>query len=348
MRAAVYYGNSQLKIEDVPEPDVTDGHVKVKVSRNGICGTDLHEYYDGPIFIPESEPHPLTGKTLPVVIGHEFSGVVTDVGRGVKGIAEGDHVAIEPVYYCGTCRPCTMGQTNICKQVGFHGLMADGGMAEYSLVPQHMIHQLPESVSLEMGALVEPMAVAFHAAQLGNVNEQSQALIFGGGPIGIGLWFALRGLGLTEIDVVEPVEPRRRALEALGARTLDPLSVDIPAMIADRTNGDGVDVAYDAAGVVAAVQSALDCVGERRPLISVAIYQAPLQTPLLNLVLRERRIQGTLCYTADDYRSVIDLMAGGHYDTSGWVDTIPIENVIEDGYEPLHAGAKMKLLVDPS
>jgi len=273
---------------------------------------------------------------------------VTDVGREVKGIAEGDRVAIEPGYYCGARRPCTMGQTNICKLVGFHGLMADGGMAEYSLVPQHMIHQLPESVPVEMGALVEPMAVAFHAAQLGDVNDQSQALIFGGGPIGIGLWFALRGLGLTEIDVVEPVATRRNALEALGARTLDPLSVDVPAMIADRTNGDGVDAAYDAAGVVAAVASALECVGERRPLISVAIYQAPLQTPLLNLVLRERRIQGTLCYTADDYRSVIDLMARGHYDTSGWVDTIPIENVIEDGYEPLHAGAKMKLLVDPS
>jgi (R,R)-butanediol dehydrogenase/meso-butanediol dehydrogenase/diacetyl reductase len=95
-------------------------------------------------------------------------------------------------------------------------------------------------------------------------------------------------------------------------------------------------------------EAALECVGERRPLISVAIYQTPLVTPLLNLVLRERRIQGTLCYTADDYRAVIDLMASGHYDTTGWVETIPIDNVIEDGYEPLHAGTKMKLLVDPA
>ena len=348
MRAAVYYGNRQLNIEDVPEPSVVDGHAKVEVSRNGICGTDLHEYYDGPIFIPASEPHPLTGKALPVVIGHEFSGVVTDVGKCVAGIAEGDRVAIEPIYRCGHCRPCTTGRYNICNSVGFHGLMADGGMAEYTVVPENMIHHLPDSVSLEMGALVEPMSVAYHAARLGDVNDQSQALIFGGGPIGIGLWFALRGLGLTEIDVVEPVEARRQALDALGARTLDPAVIDVPAMIADRTDGNGVDAAYVAAGVARAVAAALECVGERRPLISVAIYSAPLETPLLNLVLKERRIQGTLCYTADDYAAVIALMADGHYDTTGWVDTIAMGNVVEDGYEPLHAGQKMKLLVDPS
>ena len=107
----------------------------------------------------------------------------------------------------------------------------------------------------------------------------------------------------------------------------------MPALIADRTNGDGVDAAFDAAGVAPAVESALECVGERRPLISVAIYDKPLPTPLINLVLRERRIQGTICYTGDDYRAVIDLMAQGHYDTTGWVDTIPLSGVIEQGFE---------------
>ena len=130
MRAAVYYGNHNLEIEDVPEPTPGDGQVKVKVSRNGICGTDLHEYYDGPIFIPPAHPHPLTGKHMPLVIGHEFSGVVTGVGHRVTDVHEGDHVTIEPIYRCGECRPCKSGQYNLCNIVGFHGLMADGGMAE--------------------------------------------------------------------------------------------------------------------------------------------------------------------------------------------------------------------------
>jgi (R,R)-butanediol dehydrogenase/meso-butanediol dehydrogenase/diacetyl reductase len=347
MRAAVYYGNHQVKIEDVPEPSAGAGEVKVRVSRNGICGTDLHEYFDGPIFI-SADPHPLTGGSMPVVLGHEFSGVVTEVGKDVTDVGEGDHVTIEPVYRCGECRPCKAGRYNVCNLVGFHGLMADGGMAEYTVVPRNQVHTLPDSVPVEMGALVEPMSVAYHAAVHAQVDERSSALIYGAGPIGIGLWFALRGMGLTEIDVVEPSATRRESIEALGARTLDPTTQDVPALIADRTDGDGVDAAFDAAGVAPAVESALACVGEHRPLVSVAIYDKPLPTPLINLVLRERRIQGTLCYTGEDYRAVIDLMARGHYDMTGWVETVPLSGVVEQGFEELRAGHKMKLLVDPT
>lgn len=221
-------------------------------------------------------------------------------------------------------------------------------MAEYTTVPRNQVHTLPDSVPVEIGALVEPMSVAYHAAVLGDVGDQSSALIYGAGPIGIGLWFALRGMGMTEIDVIEPSETRRTSIEALGARTLDPTSQDVPVLIADRTNGNGVDAAFDAAGVTPAVESALECIGERRPLVSVAIYDKPLPTPLINLVLRERRIQGTICYTAEDYRAVIDLMARGHYDTTGWVDTIALSGVVEQGFEELRAGRKMKLLVDPT
>lgn len=348
MRAAVYYGNGDLKIEDVPEPAPGDGQVKVRVSRNGICGTDLHEYYDGPIFIPPGDPHPLTGKSMPLVMGHEFSGVVTEVGRGVADLQEGDRVAIEPIYRCGQCRACRAGRYNVCSKIGFHGLMADGGMAEYTVVPRDQVHRLPESVPVEMGALVEPMAVAYHAAVRGQVDDQSSALVYGAGPIGIGIWFALRGMGLTEIDVVEPSATRRKAIEALGARTLDPSELDVPELIADRTSGDGVDAAFDAAGVAPAIESAVQCIGEHRPLVSVAIYDKPLITPLIHLVLRERRIQGTLCYTSEDYRAVIDLMARGHYDTTGWVETVPLSGVVEQGFEQLRAGRRMKLLVDPT
>lgn len=347
MRAAVYHGNRKLSIEDVPEPSPGAGQVKVRVSRNGICGTDLHEYYDGPIFVPE-EPHPLTGRSMPVVLGHEFSGVVTETGKGVTDVREGDHVVIEPIYRCGTCRACKAGHYNVCAVIGFHGLMTDGGMAEYTVVPENQVHRLPDGIPLELGALVEPLAVAHHAAVMGEVNGDSSALVYGAGPIGIGLWFALRGMGLTEIDVIEPSETRRASIEALGARTLDPMTQDVPALIAERTNGVGVDAAFDAAGVAPAVESALQCLGERRPLVSVAIYDKPIPAPLIQLVLRERRIQGTICYTHEDYQAVIRLMAEGHYDTTGWVDTVPLTAVLEEGFEALRQGRRMKVLVDPT
>lgn len=346
MKAAVYYGPNKVDVTDVPEPDPGPGTVKVQVGFNGICGTDLHEYYAGPIFVP-TEPHPLTGAQLPIVMGHEFSGTITALGDGVTGWAEGDRVAIEPIYRCGRCGPCRAGTYNICAQIGFHGLMSDGGMAEYTVVPTDMLHKLPDNVSLELGALVEPMSVAYHAATLGDPDPDRTAMVFGAGPIGIGLWFALRGKGIEDVFVVEPSATRRSAIEALGARTLDPTALDVPAFIADHTDGRGAGAVYDAAGVAPAVDTALACVGARKAMVSVAIYEKPLTTPLLNLVMNESRIQGSLCYTAADFQAVIGLMAEGAYDTAGWVTAIGIDDVIDEGFEALHAGTKMKVLVQP-
>ena len=182
-------------------------------------------------------------------MGHEFSGVITEVGDGVTDYAAGDRVAIMPLYRCGHCGPCRAGNYNICQQIGFHGLMSDGGMAEYTVVPTDMLHRLPDNVSMELGALVEPMSVAYHAATLGEPNADGTSMVFGAGPIGIGLWFALRGKGVDDVFVVEPSATRRASIEALGARTLDPTAVDVPAFIADHTNGAGADAVFDAAGV---------------------------------------------------------------------------------------------------
>lgn len=347
MRAAVYYGPNKVSVEDVAIPAPGPGQVQLQIGFNGICGTDLHEYYAGPIFVP-TQPHPLTHQELPLTLGHEFSGTITAVGAGVTGWREDDRVAVEPIYKCGHCGPCAAGNYNVCQQIGFHGLMSDGGMAEYTVVPTNMLHRLPDNVSLELGALVEPMSVAYHAATLGDVKPGDTAMVFGAGPIGIGLWFALRGKGLQEIFVVEPSPTRRAAIEALGAVTLDPTVTDVPGFIADHTYGAGADAAFDAAGVTPAVETALACVGSRKPMVSVAIYEKPLQTPLLNLVMNESRIQGSLCYTGADFEAVIALMAQGAYDTSGWVAQIPIGDVVSEGFEALHAGNKMKVLVDPT
>ncbi len=347
MRAAVYYGPHKVSVEDVAIPTPGPGQVQLQVGFNGICGTDLHEFYAGPIFVP-TQPHPLTHQELPLTLGHEFSGTITAVGASVTGWREGDRVAVEPIYKCDHCGPCAAGNYNVCRQIGFHGLMSDGGMAEYTVVPTNMLHRLPDNVSLELGALVEPMSVAYHAATLGDVRPGDTAMVFGAGPIGIGLWFALRGKGLQEVFVVEPSPTRRAAIEALGAVTLDPTATDVPGFIADHTYGAGADAVFDAAGVTAAVETALACVGSRKPMVSVAIYEKPLQTPLLNLVMNESRIQGSLCYTGADFEAVIALMAQGAYDTTGWVAPIPIGDVVGEGFEALHAGNKMKVLVDPT
>lgn len=347
MRAVVYRGREDVVVEDVPEPECQAGEVKIKVAHNGICGSDLHEYYAGPIFVP-TEPHPLTGRQAPLVLGHEFSGTVVDVGAGVTAVRPGDRVAVEPVYRCGTCPACRSGHYNICRTIGFHGLMSDGGMAEFTVVPERMVHALPGEVSNELGALVEPMSVAYHAATLGEIGPGSHAVVFGAGPIGIGVWFALRGLGVERVTVVEPSPVRRAAIARLGADdVIDPGRADPAAHVRAQRAGRGADAAYDAAGVRAAVESALDCLEYRRNLVSVAIYERPLETSLIKLVMSETSIRGSLCYTGADYAAVIDLMSRGHYDTTGWVEHIPFDGIVDEGLSALRAGEKMKVLVDP-
>ncbi|TDD10218.1 2,3-butanediol dehydrogenase [Saccharopolyspora terrae] len=348
MQAAIYRGRRSMSVDDVPVPAPRYGEVFVEVGFNGICGTDLHEFFAGPIFIPDGDPHPLTDKAMPLVMGHEFSGTIREVGAGVSGWAVGDRVAVEPVYRCGECAPCRAGHYNICQKIGFHGLMSDGGMARYTTVPDYMLHRLPESVSLELGALVEPMSVAYHATTLADLNPGDTALVFGAGPIGIGVFQALRGQGVEDTLVVEPSATRRTAIERLGGRAVDPAAVDVPALVADETQGAMADAAFDAAGVAPAVRTALGSIGSRRPLVAVAIYETPLETPLLELVMHESRVQGSLCYTGADFEAVIALMDEGNYDTTGWVETIALGNVVEEGFEALHRGEKMKVLVDPT
>ena len=227
--------------------------------------------------------------------------------------------------------------------------MSDGGMAEYTVVPTDMLHKLPDNVSLQLGALVEPMSVAYHAATLGDAKSGDTAMVFGAGPIGIGLWFALRGKGIDDVFVVEPSPTRRAAIEALGASTLDPTSVDVPAFIADHTDGRGADAVFDAAGVAPAVETALRlrgiaaADGQRRDLREAADHTAAqsgderIPDPGLT-VLHRRRLRGG--HRADGPRRVRHHRLGRPRSR--------IDDVIDEGFEALHAGTKMKVLVDPT
>ena len=176
-----------------------------------------------------------------------------------------------------------------------------------------MLHRLPDNVSLELGALVEPMSVAYHAATLGESTAGDTAMVFGAGPIGIGLWFALRGKGLDDVFVVEPSPTRRAAIEALGARDAGSDSHRRARVHRrphrGRRRRRGLRRGRGARRRSRPHWPAWD---PRKPMISVAIYEKPLETPLLNLVMNESRIQGSLCYTGADFEAVIALDGRRH------------------------------------
>src|SRR6201987_264786 len=190
MRAALYFGRQDLRLMEVEEPEPGPGEVKLRVRYNGICGSDLLEYFDGPV-TTRSTPHPLTGVQNPVIMGHELCGEVLGLGAGVDDLETGTVVPGEPVETCGHCLYCGLGQYNHCPELAIQGYNRAGGLAEYTVVKRRMGPLLPPGVSALQGALIEPLAIAWHTANRCAVGSGQVVAIYGAGPIGAGGFFPL-------------------------------------------------------------------------------------------------------------------------------------------------------------
>jgi (R,R)-butanediol dehydrogenase/meso-butanediol dehydrogenase/diacetyl reductase len=345
MRAAVYHGPRDLRLESVPEPEPGPGDVKLRVIYNGICGSDLLEYYDGPV-TTRTTPHPLTGVKNPVILGHELCGEVLACGAGVYDLSPGDLVSVEPLETCGRCRWCAAGQYNHCPTLALHGYNRHGGgLAEYTVVRRSMAHRLPPRMTPMQGALIEPLAVAWHTANRCRLEAGQTAAIHGAGPIGIGVCLTLQARGI-EVIMVDPSPLRRKVVERLGARaTLDPGDCDPIAAIRDLTGGRGAHASVDAAGVPAAFNAMLQGTRVDGTAVVVAIHHVPVVIPPFDLLMPEVYVTG-VAMSAHAFPSVIDAMAKGSYPLDGWVETIPFETLVERGLERLRRQEGLKILVD--
>src|SRR5213082_1570740 len=241
MRALRFHSARDLRIDDVPEPPAAAAsEVVVRVVTCGICGTDLHEYTAGPI-VTREEPHPLTGAQNPQILGHEFAGDVVATGPGVTSVGDGDRVAIMPLAYCGHCAYCRRGLQHLCATMACVGLShAWGGMAELATVAEYQIVRLPDSVSYQQGALIEPTAVAAYGVERGGVKPGDRVLVTGAGPIGALAALCARAAGASSVYISEPNAARRARAEALGVATVfDPTSADVPELLHEETGGLG-------------------------------------------------------------------------------------------------------------
>jgi (R,R)-butanediol dehydrogenase / meso-butanediol dehydrogenase / diacetyl reductase len=336
MKAAMYYGPGDIRMEDVAEPDPGPGEVKVRPLWNGLCGTDVHQFFDAPM-----TPFP-----LPIVIGHEFSAEVVEVGAGVERVSVGDLVAVDPLWSCGACKHCTTGEYHLCFDVYCHGLGAPGGgIAEATVVKDPMARIVPEGVTPKQAAMVEPLSVAYHGVRQGRPVPGRTAVVLGGGPIGIGSYLALRAQGVEDVIVSEPTEERRAALRSVGAEhVLDPTTTDVAAAVAEHTKGEGADVTIDAAGVAASYATGLAVTGRRGRFVTLAAYMEPVSYNPTELMMREIEIVSSFS-TSGEFDTVLGHMAAGEYPTDSWVETVTLDGHL-DAYERLHAAQAIKVLVD--
>lgn len=353
MKAALWYGKNDVRVEDVESPKVIPGTVKIKVKWCGICGSDLHEYLGGPIFIPVGQVHPLSKNKAPVILGHEFSGEIVEVGEGVTKFNIGDRVVVEPIVACGKCPACKEGKYNLCSSLGFHGLCGSGGgLAEYTVFPEEYIHKIPDNMSFEQAALIEPMAVALHSIRVANFKTGDTALVLGSGPIGVATIECLKAAGAKLIIVLQRKSIRQEyALRAGANVVLDPNEVDIVEEVKKLTDGVGVDTSFETTGAEIGFNIGINSLKYEGTMVVTSIWENPISFNPNMLVFTEKKIVGTLAYR-HEFPATIAQMSDGRIKAEGYItEKILLEDIVEKGFGALTGPEKkkhVKILVTPN
>lgn len=351
MRAAVWHGRQDIRVEDVPLPaDPPPGWVQIRVDWCGICGSDLHEYVAGPVFIPVEKPHPLTGIQGQCILGHEFSGEIVKLGAGVGGFAPGERIAADACQHCGTCYYCRSGLYNLCEKLAFTGLMNNGAFAELVNVPAELLYKLPAGFPVEAGALIEPLAVGMHAVKKAGSLLGQNVVVVGAGTIGLCTIMCARAAGAAQVIALEMSSARKaKALEVGASLVLDPKECDVLAEIRARTHGLGADVSFECIGNKHTAKLAIDVIRNAGKSVLVGIFEEPSSFNFFELVSTEKQVLGALAYNGE-FADVIAFIADGRLDVKPLITgRIGLEEIVGRGFEELvnNKEHNVKIIVSP-
>ena len=334
MRASVMTGVRTLEIEDRPVPTPGAHQVLVEVAAVGVCGSDVHYYRHGRIgdFVVDA----------PMILGHELSGRIAAVGEGVDPRRVGQRVAVEPQDPCRRCKQCKAGRYNLCPHMEFFATPPiDGAFCRYVLTDDDMAHAVPDSMSDDAAALLEPLSVAIATMRKAHVAPGTSILIAGAGPIGVLCAQAARAFGASRIVVTDLLPSRREKALAFGAtEVLDPAAVDV-------TTIEPVDAFVDATGVPAAVVSGIKAVGPAGYVVLVGMGADEYALPVSHIANLEINVTGVFRYT-DTWPAAIHLVASGAIDLDGMVtgryDLEHVGEALDSDSDP----ASLKSIVVPS
>jgi (R,R)-butanediol dehydrogenase/meso-butanediol dehydrogenase/diacetyl reductase len=320
----------------------------------GICGTDLHEYTDGPIVIPAT-PHPLTGASMPQILGHEFSAVVVEPGVGAGHLRAGQLATIMPLITCGHCDLCVRGQGHLCRTMACTGLSsAWGGIADLAIVSAAQVVSVPDTMTAQQAALIEPTAVAAYGVDRGGLRPGQTVVVTGAGPIGsLATMYALAA-GARRVVVSEP-DPSRRALasklgEGIGEVTaLDPAAEPVADVVAGLTAGRGADLAIECAGHESALALCIDAVRPAGTVVQTALHIRPASISAEALAVKDLTLAGTWCYPVYDFPRVAELVAAGQLPAERVISSVAsVDNAVSDGFERLitRGSGEVKVLIE--
>lgn len=349
MKAAVWYGRYDVRIKDVPEPKPGEGEVKIKIHWCGICGTDLHEYIAGPIFLPV-EPHPLTGKKVPLIMGHEFSGEVAEVGKSVQGIEVGDIVVPWPGLTCGKCYWCKRGEPGLCQMLAARGLMVDGAFAEYVIVPSLTINKVPVGVPSDEAALTEPLAVGLHGLRKSGIKPGDNVVVVGAGTIGLSTIQAARISGARKVFAVEVLNARKELAMRLGADiVIDPTEANVLEEVQKETDGVGADIAFECVGIQETLNTTVDAIRRGGKAVILGVFEKPVEIGMTLAVAFEKQMIGSFGHDFE-FPSVLSYLKDGRMQAKPLItDKIELDDIVEQGFKELINSKErhIKILVSP-
>ena len=316
MKVAVMNGVGQMGYTERPIPTPKDDEVLVKLEYVGICGSDLHYYETGAIGSYVGEP--------PFVLGHEPGGVVVEVGKNVKHLKVGDKVALEPGKTCGQCEFCKTGRYNLCPDVIFFATPpVDGVFQEYVAHEAGLCFKLPENVSTMEGALIEPLAVGFHAATLGDAHIGQTAVVFGAGCIGLVSMMALKAKGVSRVYVVDIMAKRlQKALELGADGVINGAERDAVGAVLELTGGAGCDLIVETAGTQITTRQAIHMAKKGSTIVLVGYSKSGEMTLPMSLSLDKELTFKTVFRYRHVYPMAIDAVAAGKINLKGIVTDI--------------------------
>ncbi|EKU93646.1 Sorbitol dehydrogenase [Alloiococcus otitis] len=347
MKAARFYNAKDIRVEEVDRASVGPNDVLLKVAWAGICGSDLHEYNAGPLNIPGDKPDPLTGQVKPITMGHEFSGIVEEVGPDVQDIEVGDKIAVNPMILSGKHGG---GLIDMYQGGSTIGLAQDGGFAEYAVFDAKHAYKLNKDTNLKLGALVEPIAVAMQAIRESELQFGESVAIFGVGPIGLALIMAARVAGAREIFAFDLSDKRLEKAKELGAtHTINSGNQD-PVEYIKQYYPYGVDRTFEVAGVDVVFKQAIRATRPRGMVNVVSIYETGIEFNPMWLTISGVHISTSLGYEDDIFELTINMIESGQLDPWPLItDQIELDNIVKDGFEQLQNDkSQAKILVQLS
>ncbi|MDP4643848.1 MAG: zinc-binding dehydrogenase [Opitutales bacterium] len=335
MKAVYYNGNSEFSVGACEPVKPTDGEIRLDVAYCGVCGTDIHIAHGA---MDARVPSPM-------VIGHEMSGTVAELGAGVEGFAIGDKVVVRPLDNRGETE-ADRGYSHICKDLKFIGIDSPGAFQNSWTVPAFTVHKLPDDIDLKLAALVEPLAVACHDVRLGKVKEGELAFVLGGGPIGMLVALVAKSAGARV--VVSEISPfRLEFAKSLGLEALSPIDTNLEEWSKEQSGGSGADIVFEVSGAKQAAASMTKLLAIRGRIVVVAIYPQPIEINLFDFFWKELSMSGARVYEPEDYEKAIQLIASGDVPFEKLISLVEPLEKLPDVFKQLETNAEaMKVLID--